>query len=162
MEKRKRLLSGFDIALVAVVLLGALAWFFVINRTPQVEGPVFEGSRAIYRIEVMDLTAEQAAAVQVGDRLQEGSRHVPIGEVIAIEIRPNQVRVDHDETQTIRWEDVEDRYVLLLTVETEVQVTERDILAEGQHPLKGGSGLHFTGPGFAFTRATILTIERGA
>ena len=161
MQERKRLFSWFDIAVVAVVLLAAFAWFFVINRAPDV-APTFEGSQAVFYVEVTNLTPEQVASVQVGDWLQEGSQHIPIGRVADIETRPHVVRVEDAATQTISWEEVEDRLAMILTVETEVVETERDILAEGQFAIKGGLLFSFTGPGYGFTQAVVLGWARGA
>jgi len=161
MEHRKRrLFSGFDVAVVALVLVAAFAWFFVLNRAPEVEA-AFEGSQARYFIEVTNLTPEQVANVHVGDWLQEGSRHIPIGRVAAVETRPHVVRVEDDATQTISWVEAPGRVAMILTVETEVRETDRDIWAEGQYPIKGGEVFSFTGPGFAFTQAIVLGWERG-
>ena len=162
MQEKKRLFSGFDIAVVAIVVLAALAWFFVINREATVEVPTFDG-RTTYYLEVMNLTSEQVALVSVGDALQENVRHMPIGTVIAIETMPQLMRVDDDETQTIRWEEAENRYTMILTVETEVRETAQEILAEGQVAIRGGQHpVHFAGPGYAFAFATILALARGA
>ena len=160
MEKRKRLFSGFDIAVVAVVVLGALAWFLVLGRDAPVAAPTFDG-RTTYYIEVMSVTAEQIALVSIGDELQDGARHIPIGRVVAIDVQPHTLRVDDNETHTVSWGVVEDRYVMILTVETEVRETSRDILAEGQFAIKGGQHpLNFTGPGYAFAAGTILALAR--
>ena len=50
---------------------------------------------------------------------------------------------------------------MILAIRTQVQVTEQNILAGGEHPIRGGATLHFTGPGYAFSNAVILTLERG-
>jgi len=160
MQERKRLFSGFDVAVVGFVLLAAFAWFFILNRAPEVE-PAFEGSQARYFIEVTNLTPEQVANVNVGDWLQEGSRHVPIGRVADIQTRPHLVRVEDDEARTISWVESPGRLAMILTVETEVRETDRDILAEGQYAIKGGEVFSFTGPGFGFTQAIVLGWERG-
>ncbi|MCL2569201.1 MAG: DUF4330 domain-containing protein [Oscillospiraceae bacterium] len=161
MAQKQRLFTGFDVALVAVVLLAAFAWFFILNRPAEVAETAFEGSHARYFIEVPNLTPEQVATVSVGARIQEGSRHVPMGQVVHIETRPFTVRLEDDETQTITWGEVEGRVSMILTVETEVHVTDRDILAEGQLVLKGGESIGFTGPGFAFAQAIVLGWARG-
>ncbi|MCL2588748.1 MAG: DUF4330 domain-containing protein [Oscillospiraceae bacterium] len=161
MEQKRKLFSGFDIAVVALVILAALAWFFVINRAPAVE-PQFEGGVVHYYMEVPNLTPTQAEAVQIGDALQHGARHIPIGRVVDVEIRPHLARVDDSETQTIHWQEVEGRVTLILTVATEVTETDRDVMAEGQFPIKGGVILPFTGPGFAFAQGIILGLQRGA
>ena len=158
MEKKRRF-SAFDIALVGLVIVAALAWFFVINRAPEVESR-FEGSLVIYYVEVANLTPEQAAKVAVGDSLQEGSRHIPIGRVVQVETRPHRVRVDDEESRTIHWDEVEGRVTMTLAVETEVVETPQDVLAEGQFPIKGGLALNFTGPGFAFAQGIILGLQR--
>jgi len=162
MQEKQRWFSGFDVAVVLLVLVGVLVWLFVLNREPAVEQPTFEG-RAVYRIEVTFQPIERLQAVQVGDWIQEGTQNLPIGEVIGIEIRPHRVWVDSDETQTIWWEEVEDRYDMILLIETDVRETEREIWAGGpggEHVIRGGSTIHFSGPGFAFSGATILGLER--
>ena len=159
MQQRKRAFSGFDVVVVLMVLLGVFAWFFVLNRAPQIE-ETFEGSRAVFYLEVSNQRRDRVDVVQINDRLLEGTQNLPIGRVIDIEIRPQEVRVDHDETQTIWWEEVEDRYVMILTIETEVRETDREVLAEGEFVIKGGSTIHFTGPGYAFSHGIILGLER--
>ena len=160
-RKKRRLFNGFDLAVALVVLLGAFVWFFVINRAPEVEEETFAGTRAAYFIETINLTQEQIATVQIGDRLLEGSRHVPIGYVAGIEVRPHLVRIDDDETQTIDWQVSPERYAMILRVETEVVETHNAILAEGAFAIRGGSPINFTGPGFAFTDSFVLGWERG-
>jgi len=161
MEQKRRLFSGFDVAVVLLVLLGVFAWLFVINRAPQVEEPTFDGYATFY-IEVANLWPDRVEVVQIGDRLLEGAQHRPIGRVVNIETRPHEVWMEDEETQTIRWEPVEGRVVMVLTVETEVRETDRDVLAEGEVPIKGGATIHFTGPGYAFSSGIILGLERGA
>ena len=160
MAQKKRFITGFDVAVVAFVLLAAFAWFFILNRPAEV-APAFETSQVNYFIEVANLTPEQVAAVSVGDHLQEGGQHVAMGRVVSIETVPHMVSLMNDETQTIHWAEVEGRVNMILTVETEVRVTERDILAEGQLSLKGGQLISFTGPGYGFTHAIVLGWERG-
>lgn len=159
MEQKKRSFSGFDVAVVVIVIAAALVWFFVINRTPQVEGVM--GDSATYYIEVQSLTREQVNMVQKGDLLLEGSRHLPIGEVLNVAVRPHEVQIHDHEAETIMWEDFPDRYTIILTVETEVTETEQEIRAGGEVLLRGGAGINFTGPGYAFSSGVILTIHRG-
>jgi len=159
-EKRKRLFNGFDVAIVLLVIAAAFVWFFVINRAPEVEEASFDG-KAIYFIEVPDLTLLQIAAVEIGDAVLEGARHLPIGHVAAVERRPHELRVDCEETQTISWDIVPGRYTMVVTVETEVVETPSAILAEGEFAIRGGAPISFTGPGFAFTNAWVLGWERG-
>ncbi|MCL2368983.1 MAG: hypothetical protein FWC72_08290, partial [Oscillospiraceae bacterium] len=155
-EKKRRFFSGFDVVVVSLVVLAVLAWIFVINRTPEVE-PTTVGEQGIFRLEVPQLTAEQVARVQVGDNLLEGSQHLPLGEVVEVRTEPHMLRVDNREERTINWVPWPDRYVLIITVSTSVIHTERELLAgEGQVVIRGGAGLHFTGPDYAFTHATIL------
>lgn len=162
MEQKKQRINGFDIAVVAVIVLGIFAWFFL-NRTPVQEVDIaFEEGVATYLIEVVNLTPEQAVQVRTGDSLHDAVRNIPIGEVIDVEIRPYMISVMERETKSIRWEPVEDRVDLILTLETEVEVTEQDILIDGQFSIKGGRGLSFAGPGYAFAGAVILSLERGA
>ena len=160
MEKKRRLFNGFDIAIALIVLLGALVWFFVINRAPEVEAPTFADNRAVYWVEVTSLTAEQVASIQIGVNLLEGAQHIPIGRIIDIEVRPHEVRVNDNQTHTISFLPIPDRYTVVLTIETQVVETDREILAEGQHAIRGGSGLNFTGPGFAFGNGIILGLDR--
>ena len=159
-ERKKRLWSGFDVAVVLLVLGAAFVWFFVLNRAPEVEETSFDG-RAVYFVEVVDLTREQIEAVEIGAWVQEGTRHLPIGHVVAIDYRPHELRVEDEETQTISWDIVPGRYAMILSIETEVVERTNAILAEGEFAIRGGSSISFTGPGFAFTSATILGWERG-
>ena len=160
MGKKRRPFSGFDVCIVLLVLLAAGAWFWMTNRSGP-EERTFDGNRAVYYIEVNNLTIEQVEQVQVGAAIQEGSRHLPLGQVLYVDVRPFEARVDDWDSQTIRFEPVPERFTMILTVETLVEETEQDILTEGGFSIKGGRALGFTGPGFAFTSAIILGIERG-
>lgn len=159
-ERKKRLFNGFDAAVVLLVLAAAFVWFFVLNRAPEVEETSFDG-RAVYFIEVADLTPGQIAAVEIGAAVQEGARHLPIGHVVDINTRPHELRVEDEETQTISWDIVPGRYTMVLSIETEVVERANAILAEGEFAIRGGSPISFTGPGFAFTHAFVLGWERG-
>ena len=161
MEQKKRLFSGFDLFVILLVLLEAGTWFWMTNRSAQEEA-IFQGGRATYFIEVGNLTQEQLYPVQIGDSLLESSRHLPLGQIIDISIRPFELRVDDWETQTIRFEDVTDRYTLILTIETTVEETEQDILTEGGFAIKGGRPVSFAGPGYTFGGGVILGLDRGA
>jgi len=161
MEKKKRLFSVFDVAVVLFVILAALVWVLILGRTPEVE-TTFAGSQARYFLEVQNLTALQAAEPQEGDLLQEGTRHLPIGQIVSVEISPHELRVDDHEAQTIQWEDAPNRYTIVITVETEVVETDGDILAKGEVAIKGGGLIHITGPGYAFANVVVLGLERGA
>jgi len=158
-ERKKRLFNGFDVAVVLLVLGAAFVWFFVLNRAPAVEETTFD-SRARYFIEVTDLTQDQIAAVTVGSGILEGSRHIPIGQVVEVTYSPFRLRVEDEETQSFRFEEVPGRYAMLVTVETEVVETVNAILAEGTLAIRGGMPINFTGPGFAFTDAFVLGWER--
>ena len=160
-EKKRRLLNGFDIAVVLLVLTGAFLWFFVLNSTPEVEEETFAGTQAVYFLETVSLTEEQIASVQIGDRLLDGARHVPIGYVVGIEVRPHQVRIEDNESQTISFQVVPERYAMILRVETEVEETRNAILTEGGIAIRGGQSVSFTGPGYGFTNAIVLGWERG-
>jgi len=161
MEQKKRRFNWFDIAVVAVVLLGVSAWFFL-NRAPaQVTDASFEEGLAIYYIEVANLTPAQVRQVRVGDSLRDAGRNIPIGEVVRIETGPYLVSVTDTETRTVRWEPVEGRLTMTLTIEAEIDVTETDILVEGQFSVKGGHIFSFSGPGYGFASAAILGLERG-
>ena len=161
-EKKRFRFNWFDVAVVLLVLLAGAAWFFLFGRTQEVEATVAgEEGVAIYLIEVTNLTEEQAAVVSIGDSIQEGSQHIPIGRVVDIKHIPYEMRVDDDETQTIQFLEVPDRITMILTVETRVVETGSEILAEGEFAIRGGARLHFTGPGFAFGQSTVLGWERG-
>jgi len=159
-ERRKRLFNGFDVAIVLLVIAAVFVWFFVLNRAPEVEDASFDG-KAVYFVEVTDLTPWQIAAVEIGDAVSEGARHLPIGRVVAVEYRPHELRVECEETRTISWDIVPGRYAMVVSIETEVVETVSAILAEGEFAIRGGSPLSFTGPGFAFTHAFVLGWERG-
>lgn len=159
---KKRWFNGFDIGVVALVVLAVLAWFFILNRPAPPEQEVFAGTQAVFFLEVANLTPEQAQQISVGDRLIEGTRHLPVGYVQEIQWTPHEMRIDDDETQTISFVPLEGRYTLILSVVTEVVETDRDILAQGQVAIKGGQVLHITGPGYAFANGVILGWQRGA
>jgi len=161
MRGENRKFNGFDVALVVIALLvaGGL-WLLLSNRDEAVEDSRI-GDEVVYLVEVNNLFAWQAEQVQIGDRLQEAVRHVPIGEVIDIDVRPFETRVYEDATQEITFQSVPDRYTLILTVRAEAEVTEQEVLAEGEHPIRGGMTLHFSGPGYAFSSGIILTLLRG-
>ena len=159
MEQKRKRLNGFDIAVMAVILLGAAIWLFI-NLVPTQTGEaVLAEGQATYFIQVMNLTPAQAEQVQVGDRLLEAGRNIPIGEVVEIETRPHMISVADSEARLVRWEPVEGRVDIILSVEAEVEVTERDILVEGQFAIKGGRIFSFTGPGYGFASAAILGLE---
>ncbi|MCL2563947.1 MAG: DUF4330 domain-containing protein [Oscillospiraceae bacterium] len=158
---KKKRLNGFDIAVIGVILLGAGVWFFLANRTPPPpEEAIFAEGRATYTVEVPHLTPLQIAQVQVGDQLQEATGLIPIGQVISIETRPDEITVNDYEAQEIRLMPIEGRYVMTLMIETDVTVTDEAILADGRVLLRGGRGILFTGPGYAFS-GNLLGIERG-
>ncbi|MCL2843127.1 MAG: DUF4330 domain-containing protein [Oscillospiraceae bacterium] len=162
MEQKRRRFNWFDGLVVLLVLGAAFLWFFVINRTEAVEEATFAGDRAMYYVEVTNLTGYQAAQVEIGDALRDAAQHLPIGRVVEIDIRPFEIRTSDDQNQVILWQTVEDRYTMILTVETEVEETPAAIYAEGEVIIRGGTTLHFTGPGFAFSGGTILGwSERG-
>jgi len=154
-EQKRRRFNWFDGVVVLLVLGAAFLWFFVINRTEAVD-ETFAGNRAVYYVEVTNLLDHQTEQVQVGDTLQEGSQHLPIGRVVAVEIEPFELRVGDDYNQIISWQPVEERYTMVITVETQVDETPTAIMAEGEVVIRGGATLHFTGPGYAFSDAVIL------
>jgi len=158
-ERKRRLFNGFDVAVVLLVLGAAFLWFFVINRAPAVEETSFDG-RGQYFIEVTNLTPDQIAAVEVGAALLEGSRHIPIGQVVAVTYSPFTLRVEDETDQSFRFEEVPGRYAMILTVETEVVETAGTLLAEGNFAIRGGQQINFTGPGFGFADAFVLGWER--
>jgi len=160
MERKKRAFSGLDVAVVVLVIAAALVWFFVLNRTPQMGGGSFSGDTITYYIEVQNLTREQVEAVQIGDLLQEGERHLPIGEVLAISVRPHEVQIHDHENERISWMEFPDRYAIILTVETRITETEQEVRAGGEVLLRSGTAMHFTGPGYAFIHGVILTLHR--
>ena len=101
MNEKKRRFNGFDVAVVVTLLLiGGLAWLFLTDRAPA-EEHAFIGDEVVYLVEVGHLQDWQVAQIQVGDRLQEGVRHNPIGEVIHIEVRPTEIHVTDHEARTV-------------------------------------------------------------
>lgn len=162
-EHKKRKINGFDIALILFALLFmAAAWFFLRGGSDEAPADNFEGNVAYFYVEVISLTPEQIAQVNVGDWVQDGVRRAPIGHVYHIAYQPHEMRVDNFETGEIYFETTPGYYTMIVTIRTTVRVTDRDILAEGQFPIKGGATLHFIGPGFAFSDGIILGIQRGA
>ena len=159
---KKRKINGFDFFLIfALILMMVAAWFFLFHRGADDSAPTFEGNVAFYYVEVTNLAPWQLAQVSEGDWVRDGVRLAPIGHVYSIETRPHELRIDNVEAGEIYFEEVPGFYTMVLTIQTSVTVTERDILAEGQFPIKGGATLHFVGPGFAFSNGIILGIERG-
>ena len=162
MEQKRRFFSGFDLCVILLVILAVGGWFWMNNRPIDEEALVFHGNPAIYYIEVNNITREQTELVQVGDNLLEGARHFPIGEVIAIEVRPFEARVEDGRNETITFQEVPERYSMVLTVQTMVEETEQEVLTEGGVLIRGGRSINFTGPGYAFVGGVILRIERGS
>ena len=162
MEEKRRFFSGFDLCVILLVVLAVTGWLWLNNRPVDEDVLVFHGSPAIYYIEVNNITQEQASQVQVGDNLLEGARHFPIGEVIAIEVRPFEARVEDWTNETISFQVVPERYTMVLTVQTMVEETEQEVLTEGGVLIRGGRSINFTGPGYAFVGGVILRIERGS
>jgi len=160
MEKKRRAISGFDLFLILLALLAVAGWLWITNRPSDVEA-VFYGSRATYLIELTDITQEQVDQVQVGDNLLEGARHLPIGQVVAIDVRPTEFWVPNWETQTNELQEVPDRFSMILTVETLVEEAAHEVLTEGGIVIRGGRSINFTGPGYAFAGGMILTLVRG-
>jgi len=157
---KKRVWSLFDLAVVLLLVGGALAWVFIINRPPPPETS-FPVGQARFLIEVQNVTMEQIEAVSPGDDLQDAVRHLPIGQVVSVTYDPHENRVHDHETETISWAVAPERYNLRIVVETEVTETEDAILAEGQVIILGGAPISFTGPGYAFTAGFVLGWERG-
>ena len=162
MDKKKRFFSAFDLCIILLVILAAGGWLWMNNRAVAEEDIVFHGSPAIYYIEVNNITREQVEQVRVGDNLLEGTRHLAIGQVIQIEVQNFEARVDDWPSQTISIQAVPERYTMILTVETMVEETEREVLTEGGVLIRGGRSISFNGPGYGFAGAVILRIERGA
>jgi len=158
---KKRVWSYFDLAVIALLLLGAFTWMFVLNRPVEVQDTFIEGNQARYFIEVGNITIEQVQAVSPGDFIQEGARHLPLGRVVAVEYHVHEIRVEDEDTETILLAPSPTRFTMILTVETEVVELEHAILAEGQFAIRGGLPISFTGPGFAFTSAFVLGWDRG-
>ena len=160
MEEKRRRFSGFDLGVLVLVLLGAGVWLWM--GSSDGEETELSGEPVIYLIEVNNLTQEQIDPVQVGDLIQDAARFQEMGEIINIEVRNAEQQVNDWAARTIHFEEIPERYVMILTVETLVEETEQAILTEGGVIIRGGRVIDFVGPGYAFVGAVILRVERGA
>lgn len=161
-EKRKRKINAFDVCLIVLFMLVlAAGWFILFRGGGETIVTDLEGDTAIFFVEVTALTPEEKGQIEVGDWVRDGVRLFPIGYVRDITYLPHEMRIGNPETGEIYFEEVPGQYVMIVSIEANIRVTDRDILAEGQFPIKGGAPIHFVGPGFAFSNGIILGIQRG-
>lgn len=155
MKKTKKHPNFFDILIILLVLLVAVAAYFLSHRDGG-QGSVVTRS---YTIELMDLEEHMLDAVAVGDEVTDNVKNYEMGTVTAVESYPYKVSVVDEETGMTRQVETPGRYVLLLTVECPTVETEKEINTVSGYTLRTGTAVSCS-VGELTSAGYILSLER--
>lgn len=156
MKKTRKRPNFFDILIILLVLLVAVAAYFLSHRDGTQGKEVITRS---YTIELMDLDARMADTVAVGDQVTDNIKNYEIGTVTAVEAYPYEVGVVDEAAGVTRQVVMPGRIVLLLTVECDTVETEKEVNTVSGYTLRTGTSVSVSA-GELTAGGYILSMER--
>jgi len=164
MDKRKMKikLNLFDIIILALIVLGGLAYFAVTNmsRSGGVALPTATSTRTVrYTIELASMLEDAAALINEGDVIVDRIEKRTLGKVIAVEIVPAVIPVKDIFTGEQLLEAQPNRLTANLTLEATAAETASALTVDGGFIVRAGAQVTVAGPGYA-GMGYVLSVER--
>lgn len=156
MKQTKKHPNFFDILIILLVLLVAVAAYFLSHRDGAAGKEIVTRSCTI---ELMDLDTRMAETVAVGDTVMDNIKNYEIGTVTAVESYPYEVGVVDEAAGVTRQVVSPGRIVLLLTVECDTVETEKEINTVSGYTLRTGTSVSISA-GELTAAGYILSLER--
>ena len=161
-KKMKIKLNLFDIIILALVVLGGLAFFAITNmsRSGGVALPTSTSTRTVrYTIELASMLEETADLISVGDVIVDRIEKRTLGKVVNIEIVPAVIPVKDIFTGEQLLEAQPNRLTANLTLEATAAETASSLTVDGGFIVRAGVQVTVNGPGYA-GMGYVLSVER--
>lgn len=158
MEKKKRKINIFDIAVIVLALAAAAAWY-MISRAPSADTPEI-GDEVTYIVELTEMDEGVGEQLSVGDELIGGMENYDIGEISDITVQPQTIAVADYENGVYTFEEVPGQERIVLEITAKATESDSEILLDGGYVLKAWSTVSITGPGYKVS-GTVMQIVRG-
>lgn len=164
MDKRKMKikLNLFDIIILALVVVGGIAFFAITNmsRSGGVALPTTSATRTVrYTIELASMLEEAADLINEGDIIVDRIEKRTLGKVVAVEIVPAVIPVKDIFTGEQLLEAQPGRITANLTLETTAAETASALTVDGGFIVRAGTQVTAIGPGYA-GMGYVLSVER--
>ena len=160
-KPKRRLLTTFDIVLIAVVVVIA-ALFLVWKASQNTSGDVqtVASQTVRFTMEFIDVVEELPQYISEGDALVETTKNTSIGEVVSYSFEKTKVWKDDLETGGLKMLET-DAPTALITAEVLCDSTDSAFLTKsGGIELRVGEPIGIYGPGY-WAKGYIVAVERG-
>ena len=154
MENKKHKINIFDIVVVIVVAVIAIAGYKYLHREK-----IAETKTIRYTFEMIDNYEGFSDLIHVGDDITDNVKNYYMGKVVDVKSEPYTKLVNDIETGTVKEAVVPNRERDLVTVEANVTESASDLKVNGYYTVKVGLEVAVKGNGYA-GRGYILNIER--
>ena len=157
---RKWRINLFDAVIIAIVLV--VAWFIIsyLGRSNTIAFTPGTNETVTYTIELNDMHGETAYLIQPGDALVDIVEKRQMGIVQAVQVVASTRLEKNNLTGEHLISVIPDRYNAIVTVTTDVTVTENQISVPGGFIVRVGVRVSASGPQYHAT-GFIIDIERG-
>ena len=149
-----------DIIVLVIALVAGIGILLLGIRSQSTTGGGRTGGQVEYTILFQKMSAGNSQLIQAGDQLQDTVKNYKIGEVVSVEVKPAEVEILNQETQTYEttiFEGYEDVYVTVSCAYTD---NGEKILLDGGYDILVGQTCYVRGPGYMGS-GPVVNIERG-
>jgi len=155
---KKKRVNAFDIAVVVIVLIAAVAWY-MLNRTQTTDTPEV-GNEVTYFVELTDMREGFGELISAGDVLSDGAANYDIGTVAGVTVEPQLTLTTDLENNVLNYVETPNKERVVLEITAPVTETDKAILLDGEYALRGGTSISVVGPGYR-AAGTVLQVVRG-
>ncbi len=158
-EKPRWKLNGFDIILIAVVLVAAAAVLFIWRSSGQSSAASVSTRTVSYTIELQKMVGETAYEIKTGDTIVDSAKKYVMGTVESVTVAPaTDPKIDLTTGDTVNSE-IPGVLTALIELSCDCSETDSAITAASGYVVRIGSEVQAAGPGYAGT-GYIVAIER--
>ena len=148
------IINVIDLTIIVVIVVAALAAGAYFSVSDNGNGA---GQKITYEIEMQRQTKTFADSVEIGDTVSDSEKNIVIGTIINKNVTPaTQVNPDLEQGKYVK-STVPDAYNVVITVEADAIVSDKNILVNGLE-IKTGIEFYAKGKGFV-SNSFILGIK---
>ena len=161
-QKNKRprwKMNGFDIIIIAVVLVAAAAVLFVWNTFGQSGGTATNAKPVYYTIELEKMVGDTADAVKEGDTIVDSAKKYVMGTVVSVTVVPaTETKTDLTTGNTVVSE-IPGKKTAIIELLCDCNESDSALVATSGYVIRIGTEVQAAGPGYAGL-GYIVAIDR--
>lgn len=155
-EHKIRKFNLLDIVIIILVLIAGIVGYKFLNRG---ESTSINTQKIIYQVRTQESEPVVYDKITLDTNIYDSVKNYYMGKVINKENIPSTRDVLDEKNEKYVVAEVNDKIDIIITIEADATITDKDIIVGGGYPIKVGNSAYVKGKGYAGI-GYVISIER--